>query len=246
MKIFKYTALGLIFWAAPAAAAGDYTIQVNAVHGKETYNYTHLAPAGEQSNYAGKVKGEPGITRGLILNALAGKRSGGGIKLQYMFELANPADKANPPLELVSEVALSPGVRTLAARGDGWEVFITADGPSTGDIKKVEAANYLLKADLVSGDKRLPLTMAVVPGTQLTQMIVRKYGSKQFKYTFSALPGKPAFAGGEFSLQYSFTVKVNGQKAAEGSGEVTIKPGVKNKVTAAGKGWKLSLGAEKP
>ena len=73
---FKHTALVLLFWAAPAAAAGDYTIQINAVHGKETYNYTHKAPEGEQSNYVGKVKGEPGITRGIILPLQSGTISG--------------------------------------------------------------------------------------------------------------------------------------------------------------------------
>jgi len=216
------------------------------VNGKETYSYTHKAPEGEQTNYVGKVRGKPGITRRIILNTLASKRFGGGVKLQYMFELDNPADGANPPLELVSEVALSTGVKTLAARGDGWKFFVTADGPSTGDIKAGEDANYLLKADLVAGDKNLPLTMAVTPGTQLTQLVIKKYGSRQFKYTFTARPDKPAFTGGEFTLQYSFTVKVNGQKTAEGSGEARLKPGVKNKVRAAGQGWKLSLGAQNP
>lgn len=243
MKNFKYAALALIFWAGTASAK-DYTIKITAVNGKETYNYTHKAPEGEQTNYVGKLRGEPGGARQIIFNALASKRFGGGIKLQYMFELAEPGS-TNSPIELVSEVALSPGVRTMAARGDGWEFFITASGPSDGKVKRDEYANYLFKADLTSGSKRLPLSMAVTPGTQLTQVIIKKYGAKRYKYTFTALPGKPAFAGGEFNLQYSFTVLVDGQKTAEGSGEAKIKPGEKNRKTVSGKGWKLSLGAQK-
>jgi hypothetical protein len=245
MKNFKYAALALLLWTGTASAE-DYTIKITAVKGTETYNYTHKAPEGEQTNYVGKVKGKPGRTRQIILNALAAKRFGGGIKLQYMFELDDPADSANPPLELVSEVALATGVKTLAARGAGWKLFITASGPASGDIPKGEDANYLLKADLAAGGKRFPLTIAVIPGAQLTQLVIQDYGSKQYKYTFSALPGKPAFAGGELSLQYSFTVKADGRKTAEGSGEARIKPGEKNGTTVKGAGWKLSLGIEKP
>lgn len=245
MKYLKNAALVLIFWTASAGAAGGYTIKIDAANGKELYTYTHLAPAGEQANYAGKLSGQPGSSRGIILNTLAAKRTGGGIKLQYMFELAATSG-ANPPIQIVSEIALNPGIRTLAARGDGWEVFITATGPSDGKIKKTGNANYLLKADLASGDKKMPLSMAVSPGNQLTQVVYKKYGSKMYKYTFSALAGEPAVAGGEFTLQYSFTVLVNGKNRAEGSGEAKLKPGQKNKTAASGKNWKLSMGAERP
>ncbi len=244
MKNFKYAALAFFFWTGTASAE-DYTVKIVAVNGKESYSYTHKVPEGEQTDYVGKVKGKPGITRQLILNALAARRFGGGVKLQYMFELDDPSDSANPPLELVSEVALSPGVKTLAARGGGWKFFVTAYGPSTGAIKTGEEANYLLTADLAAGDKKFPLTMAVTPGTQLTQLVIKKYGSKQYKYTFTARPDKPAFAGGEFSLQYSFTVKVNGRKTAEGSGETRIKPGEMNGTTVKGTDWKLSFRARK-
>ena len=246
MEYLKYAALVLTFWAVSAEAAGDYTIKINAVRGKEVYNYTHIIPAAEQSNYAGKVRGKPGVTRQIILNTLAAKQFGGGIKLQYMFELADPADSASPPLELVSEVALSTGVKTMVARGGGWVFYITADGPSYGEIKKNDAANYLLKVDLTAGKKKFPLTMAVTPGTQLTQMVIENSGQEQVKYTFTARPDKPAFAGGEFSMPYSFTVKVNGQKTAEGSGEARIKPGDKKGTVITGKGWKLLLGTREP
>ena len=164
--------------------------------------------------------------------------------MQYMLELQEPGS-TNSPMQLVSEVALSPDVKTLAARGEGWKLFITASGPSDGKVKRNEDADYLVKADLTAGGRKLPLNMAVTPGAQFTQVIVKKYGRKWYKYTFSALPSKPAFAGGEFDLQYSFTLEVDGQKTCESSGETKIKPGAKNKSVAAGNGWKLSLGAQK-
>lgn len=244
MKHFKTAALVLFFWTASASGAGDYTIKINAVNGKENYTYTHKAAEDQQTNYAGKLRGQPGITRQIIFNALAAKRPGGGIKLQYMFELAEPGS-TNSPMQLVSQVALSPEEKTLAARGDGWKLFITASGPSDGKVKKDEEADYLVKADLTAAGRKLSLNMAAAPGTQFTQIVIKKYGSKLFKYTFTAVAGKPSFAGGEFNLQYSFSLSVDGRKTAEGSGEAKIKPGAGNRTAASGQNWKLSLGAQK-
>jgi len=245
MKSLKIAVLVLLGCAASAGAGGDYAIKIDAVNGKEIYAYTHMAAEGEQTNFMGKLRGKPGVSRQVIFNALASKRPNGGIKLQYMFELAEPGS-ANSPIQLVSEVALSTGSRTMAARGDGWEFFITASGPSSGKMKKDGTENCVLQAYLTSGSKKIPLSMAVAPGTQLTQVIIKKYGAKLLKYTFTALPGKPASPGGEFDLQYSFSLAVNGQKAAESSGETRIKPGEKNKTAVSGKGWKLTLGAQLP